>query len=328
MDDNYEILAEWTIRKLRDIDIEKADKEKILRWVLYSLGVKDLGIDIYLYLRNARRSTTTEIAEKFNISPTTARKYLEQLHSLGLVDYIGREYHLTRDDLSGCIREILMPRIKKVLDDIAEMADAAEYGELRGRRISIRRTTDELREAIDQAREEALKSINNLIEKGINITPEILNNILSKTFSAINEALNRVGDYLAEMERKMKIWTPTVHIETIWPLRAQRPPKPPRHPSYDRGYVRGKSIVETKNNIVYRIYSSHRLKRGDFEYAKKTGKKMRVNVFGHLEIDRDVGPEYADVVESMKIYGYMEGPKEFIDALGSKLIVYGHVEYI
>ena len=85
-DEDFEILAEWTIRKLRDIDT--MDREKILRWVLYSLGVKDLGIDIYIYLQKKRRATTTEIAEKFNISPTTARRYLEQLHALGLVDYI------------------------------------------------------------------------------------------------------------------------------------------------------------------------------------------------------------------------------------------------
>ena len=114
----FKILAEWVIRKLRKIDFENADKETIIRWVLYSLGVEKTGQDIYLYLRERGSATTTEIAEYFNMSPTTARKYLEQLHTLGLVDYIGREYHLSFEDLGKSIRSALVPRINDVLREL------------------------------------------------------------------------------------------------------------------------------------------------------------------------------------------------------------------
>jgi len=117
MDDKgeFKILAEWVIRKLRKIDFENADEETIIRWVLYSLGVEKMGQDIYLFLRERNSVTTTEIAEHFGMSPTTARKYLEQLHTIGLVDYVGREYHLSFEDLSKSIRSALIPRINDVV---------------------------------------------------------------------------------------------------------------------------------------------------------------------------------------------------------------------
>ncbi len=336
MSEDFEVLAEWTIRKLRDIDLDRADREKIIRWVLYSLGVKDLGIDIYLYLKKVKRSTTTEIAEKFNISPTTARKYLEQLHSLGLVDYIGREYHLTREDLSGCIREILLPRIRRVLEDIADIAGGVEFGEWSEERAGvIRYTTSELRRAIDKAKEDVMRSINELAEKGVKITPEVISKILSKTFNAIGETINRIGEYIEEYGKNIEKMSHGFFF--IWPPRHPKSPKieiaKPR--GFESGFkfetggiTRGKSIVETRDKIIYRIYSEHKLTKGDFEYARKVGKKIKAYIFGYLEIDEDVSPEYADVVESIKVYGYAEGPKEFLKALGDKLRVFGHIEYI
>jgi len=120
--EGFTILAEWTIRKLRKIDFEKADEEEIIRWVLYSLGIEKLGQDIYLYLREKGSATSTEIAEKFGISPATARKYLEQLHLVGLVDYIGREYHLSFEELDRSLRSILLPRINDVLRTVLRVA--------------------------------------------------------------------------------------------------------------------------------------------------------------------------------------------------------------
>lgn len=118
----FTILAEWVVRKLRKIDFENADKETIIRWILYSLGIEKLGQDIYIYLRNKGSATSTEIAEEFNISPATARKYLEQLHLIGLVDYIGREYHLSFEDIEKGIRSILIPRINEVFQALLRAA--------------------------------------------------------------------------------------------------------------------------------------------------------------------------------------------------------------
>jgi len=97
-----DVLAEWTIRRLRPLrDITEEDyPERAKRWVLYSLGLDKLHQDIFLRLEKNLRSTTTDIASEFEISPNTARKYLDELHTVGLVDYIGREYTLTYESLS------------------------------------------------------------------------------------------------------------------------------------------------------------------------------------------------------------------------------------
>jgi len=126
--EKFEILAEWVIRKLRPLELIPAERreEVIKRWVLYSLGLDKLAQDIYLYLEKCRGVTTTEIAKEFNISPNTARKYLDDLHTLGLVDYIGREYRLEYDRLSKAIELALIPRIKDTLERIARIAKLAE----------------------------------------------------------------------------------------------------------------------------------------------------------------------------------------------------------
>ena len=119
----FTILAEWTIRKLRKINTDVSEEDELIRWILYSFGIEKIGQDIYLYLRKEGSSTSTEIAEKFGISPATARRYLEQLHLIGLVDYIGREYHLSFEDISRGIRSILIPRINEVLHAIIMVAN-------------------------------------------------------------------------------------------------------------------------------------------------------------------------------------------------------------
>ena len=328
-DEKFEVLAEWTIRKLKDIKTK--DRDTIIRWVLYSLGVKDIGIDIYMYLREKKRATTTEIADRFNISPTTARKYLEQLHSLGLVDYIGREYHITREDLSGCIREILIPRIRRVLYDIAETAETTEHPKYE----TTIHASEELQRKIREAKEEAMKSINKLLEKGVEITPEVISGVLEKTFDAIGRFMEDLGKSIEKMSRYMYIYTFPKKYDrdkksTIIRLKAPKPPKPPTRPgeSLNQGYVGGLSIVETRDRIIYKIYSEHKLTIKDFEYAKEVGKKMLIKVYGSLEIDPSVGMEFAEYVERLIVYGVLEAPGEFIDALGNRLIVYGHIDRI
>lgn len=126
--DEFEILAEWTIRRLRPLETlsEEDYTEEVKRWVLYSLGLDKLPQDIFLYLKKRGRTTTTEIAKEFGISPNTARKYLDELHTVGLVDYLGREYHLTYESLSRAIELMLIPRITDTLRTIARGASSSE----------------------------------------------------------------------------------------------------------------------------------------------------------------------------------------------------------
>jgi predicted transcriptional regulator len=126
---DFEVLAEWTIRRLRPLqDVsEKDHTENAKRWVLFALGLGKPQQDIFLYLEDTIRSTTTDIASKFDISPNTARKYLDELHTVGLVDYIGREYTLTYESLSRAIELMLIPRITDTLRAIARGASNADF---------------------------------------------------------------------------------------------------------------------------------------------------------------------------------------------------------
>ena len=137
--EEFEVLAEWTIRRLRPLETvsEEGYTERAKRWVLYSLGLEELHQDIFLYLEKRLRTTTTEIAKEFNISPTTARKYLDELHTVGLVDYIGREYTLTYESLSRAIELMLIPRITDTLRTIARGASSTEFPVPPLRRLSV-----------------------------------------------------------------------------------------------------------------------------------------------------------------------------------------------
>lgn len=125
----FETLAEWTIRRLRPLEdlTEEGYTERVKRWVLYSIGLETIHQDIFLYLEEKLRSTTTDIASEFEISPNTARKYLDELHTVGLVDYIGREYTLTYNSLSRAIELMLIPRITDTLRTIASGASSTAF---------------------------------------------------------------------------------------------------------------------------------------------------------------------------------------------------------
>jgi hypothetical protein len=127
-DHGFDVLAEWTIRRLRPLQelTEEDYSEKVKRWVLYSIGLEKIHQDIFLYLEKNFRSTTTDISQEFSISPNTASKYLDELHTVGLVDYIGREYTLTYNSLSRAIELMLIPRITDTLRTIARGASSSD----------------------------------------------------------------------------------------------------------------------------------------------------------------------------------------------------------
>ena len=129
MEESYDTLAEWTIRRLRPLsDLpEETKAEEIKRWVLHSIGLEKIHQDIFLHLEESYRSTTSEIAKEFEVSPNTARKYLDELHTVGLVDYVGREYTLTYNSLSRAIELMLIPRITDTLKTIARGATTSDF---------------------------------------------------------------------------------------------------------------------------------------------------------------------------------------------------------
>lgn len=127
-DQGFDVLAEWTIRRLRPLpELSEEDySDKVKRWVLFSIGLEKIHQDIFLYLEKNFRSTTTDISQEYNISPNTARKYLDELHTVGLVDYIGREYTITYSSLSRAIELMLIPRITDTLRTIAKGASSSD----------------------------------------------------------------------------------------------------------------------------------------------------------------------------------------------------------
>ena len=314
MSDEFEVYAEWIIRRLRELDPKSADAEKIIKWVLYSLGVKDIGVKIYLYLREKRRATTTEIAEKFSISPATARRYLEQLHSLGLVDYIGREYHITREDLSGSIREILIPRIRRVLNFIADVAEHAD------KQISGEKTRElsrDIEDIIEQAKEKALRDIELKFKDIDKVTPQMISEIVSKTFDMISKALS------SSISGATK--TMFLHIP--------KPPKPPIvkgfKPKIKTKFLRpeGISIAEYDDRIVYDVFEDYELDSDILIAAKNKNKHIILRVYGNLHVSKDLDPSLAKIIKVLEVYGDLIAPKEFIVNV-QKLSVYGTIRFI
>jgi len=192
--EEFEVLAEWVIRKLRVPEgvPEEKREEIIKRWVLYSLGLDKLAQDIYLFIEQRKSVTSTEIAKHFNISPNTARKYLDDLHTLGLVDYIGREYRLEYDSLAKSIKLVLIPRIRDTLRTIVQTAKLAEKGPSyvrveveEGEKVdlayvsSLRITNDLLEEWLRKGRRVRIKSIG-VLEFAEDVDPDLAERVIDR----------------------------------------------------------------------------------------------------------------------------------------------------
>ena len=92
----------------------------------------DMAISVRRTSRPARQSGdlfSTGVVMSRPISTgdySPARKYLDELHTVGLVDYIGREYTLTYNSLSRAIELMLIPRITDTLRTIARGASSGD----------------------------------------------------------------------------------------------------------------------------------------------------------------------------------------------------------
>jgi len=157
--DEFEVLAEWTLRRLRKPSEEPMETypKRVLQWALYSLGLEEKTQDIYFYIREREGVTTTEVAEQFNISINTARRHLDQLHTLGLVDYMGREYRPTYDSVAKAIDTMLLPRITDLLRTISRIASTIE-------RAPIERTPLALKDNVEKIQAEIYKVLERLRE--------------------------------------------------------------------------------------------------------------------------------------------------------------------
>ncbi|MFB0543475.1 MAG: hypothetical protein ACETVR_01715 [Candidatus Bathyarchaeia archaeon] len=231
--EEFEVLAEWTIRRLRPLETipEEEYPEQAKRWVLYSLGLDKLSQDIFLYLEKSFRTTTTEIAKEFSISPNTARKYLDDLHTVGLVDYVGREYHLTYESLSRAIELMLMPRITDTLRTIARGASTTDF-QVYPSPLGEAEPKDVVSESgvikVDRKLLEAWYRRGKKVHIKSYSTLKIDEDVDPNLFDAVIERVSCYGtlkisnDLYAAMSHKFRVWG-SVNV-------GSRPPRPPREP--------------------------------------------------------------------------------------------------
>ena len=232
MSEGFEVLAEWIVRKLRLPETIPAEKreEIVKRWVLYSLGLDKVAQDIYLYIEQKGSATSTEVAKQFSISPNTARKYLDDLHTLGLVDYIGREYRLEFTTLSKAIELALIPRVEDTLKTIARVARMVEeevlyptIAEVRGPRgasyitfhSTMRITNELLREWYRTGKRISIRSLGPL-EFAPDVDPELAEKVIERVkamgslkipprvYAAISDRIRALGPiiFLYSEERR------------------------------------------------------------------------------------------------------------------------------
>ena len=218
LSEKFEVLAEWVIRRLRVPEPPlEGGEEVVKRWVLYSLGLDKLAQDIYLYIEKRGSATSTEIAKHFNISPNTARKYLDDLHTLGLVDYIGREYRLEYDSLAKSIELGLMPKIRDTLKTIVRVAKLIEKPpsyvsiEEEGERIdmafvsSMRITNELLREWRKRGKKVMIRSLG-LLEFAEDVDPNLADEVI-EGIQAVGSVRIPASVYTI-LSRKMKVIGP------------------------------------------------------------------------------------------------------------------------
>jgi len=118
----FEILAEWRIRKIRPLDELK--KEEYLTWVLTSLGLTEEEQKAYRFLLEKKLATVDDLSKALNIEVECAEEILGRLHTLGLVEKVGRAYYIEYSLGEAIIRRTL-PRIVNTLKEVAKIESSA-----------------------------------------------------------------------------------------------------------------------------------------------------------------------------------------------------------
>ena len=119
------ILAEWRIRRLKKPSV--IEKEDVIKWALYSIGVEGKSQDVYLYLLNKGSSTVGELARIFGLGEEEVRGIIDTLYTYGLVDRIGSEV-IVGDDLASSISKRYIPRLEDTLNRILEVLGGVSPG--------------------------------------------------------------------------------------------------------------------------------------------------------------------------------------------------------
>jgi len=118
LNNQYEVIFEFKIRLLRP----KPSKGLELDWALASLGIDELGVEIYKILLNREAMTLDEIATMINREKEEIIDALDTLYSLGLIEKLGNTYFISKD-LPSSIRTRTTKIIEKVLNDIAKTVE-------------------------------------------------------------------------------------------------------------------------------------------------------------------------------------------------------------
>jgi len=115
----FEMIFEISIKYLRPHDKENVDFEEL---ALFSLGLDDLGVRIYKYLKEKKIVTIEEILSTLQVNEDEIIDRLDYMYSLGIIDHLGRGY-IYRWPLHEAIRRKVAKRIEELLERIARLAE-------------------------------------------------------------------------------------------------------------------------------------------------------------------------------------------------------------
>lgn len=115
----FELIFEVVIRYLRPQGGEDIDFEEL---ALFSLGLDDLGVKIFRYLKEKGIATVEEIASTLGANEEDVVNKLDYMYSLGIIDHLGRGY-IHRWSLPEAIRRNVIRRITEILEKIAKLAE-------------------------------------------------------------------------------------------------------------------------------------------------------------------------------------------------------------
>lgn len=116
---NFEELLEIRILYLRPKEEGNVDYERL---ALLSLGLDELGVQIYRHLREKKILTVEDVSRRLQLNESEIINRLDYMYSIGLIDHLGRGYIL-RKPLHEAIRTDVTRRVCEILEKIASCAE-------------------------------------------------------------------------------------------------------------------------------------------------------------------------------------------------------------